>query len=156
MWWLVQAFSPRRWYSPAAVGVLQVSTAHGEHGASTVAALQKAGVDVVILLHAAVVGGGALVPQCPDGGEGTVVDDSLVVMLNDDVFQLVSLDVLAVDFFAGVFALPQGANIEIVIQNTLHGHNGPYRLYFPVVVLPAASLRSRSAIRGVEMPSSVR
>ena len=119
----------------AAVGVLDVPAAHGEHGGAAVAAEQEAGVHVVILLLPPVVGGGAALPQGSSCGEGAVVDDLLVVVLNDDVVQFVPLDFFAVDFPAGVLALAQGADVEVVVQNPLDRHDGPHRLGGPLVLL---------------------
>ena len=109
----------------AAVGVLQVGTAHGEHGAAAVAAEEKAGVGVVVDLYAPVMAGGALLTQGAGGGEGAVVDDGLMVVLEHQVVALVPLDLRAVDLPAGVFALPQRADVEIVVQYALHGDDGP-------------------------------
>ena len=69
--------------------------------------------------------GRALFPQGADGGKGAVVDDGLMVVFNDNVFQLIPLDILTVDFGTGVLALPQGSDVKIVVQNTLHRDNSP-------------------------------
>ena len=120
----------------AAVGVFQIGPAHGEHGGAAVAAEQEAGIHVVVFLHTPVVGGGAALPLGPDGGEGTVVDDGLVVVLDNDVVYLVPLDLLAVDFPAGILALAQGADVEVVVQDALHGNNGPGGLDGAAALLP--------------------
>ena len=99
----------------AGVGGTQIPAAHGKHGAAAVPAEQKTGVHVVVLLHAPVIGGGTLLPEGPGGGKGAVVNDGLVVILNDDVFLLVSLHILAVDLGPGVLGLPESADIKIVV-----------------------------------------
>ena len=48
-----------------------------------------------------------------------------MVVLDDDVLIVVALDLLAVDLGAGVLALPERADVEIIVQNALHGSNGP-------------------------------
>ena len=109
----------------AGVGGAQLAAAHGKHGAAAVTALQKAGIDIVIDLHAAVMAGGALLPQGTGGGKGAVVDDSLMMMLKHQMVALVPFDLGSVDLPAGVFALPQCADVEVVIQNALHRNDGP-------------------------------
>ncbi len=109
-------------------------------GAAAVPAHQEAGVDVVVLLHPAVVGGGALFPQGPGGGEGAVVDDGLVVVFDDDLLLLVPADVLAVDLPPGVLPLPQGADVEVVVQDALDRHDGPDGLHRPAVLLSGGLL----------------
>ena len=101
--------------SAAGVGSFHIFAAHGEHGAAAVAALQKSRVHIVVLFHTPVMGRGALFPQGPGGGEGAVVDDGLVVVFDDDVLVLVPLHILAVDLPPGVFGLPEGANVEIIV-----------------------------------------
>ena len=90
----------------AAVGVLQIGTAHGEHGAAAVAALQKAGVHVVVLLDAPVVRGGSGFPQRPGRRKGPVIDDGLVVVFKDKDLIRRPLDLVAVDLGTGGFPLP--------------------------------------------------
>ena len=109
----------------AGVGGAQIFPAHGEHGAAAVAAEEKAGVNIIVFFHAPVVGSRAFFPERPGDGEGAVIDDGLVVVLNDDVFLLVPAYILAVDFCPGVLCLPQGSDIEIVVQNPLYRDNGP-------------------------------
>ena len=109
----------------AGVGGTQIPAAHGKHGAAAVPAEQEAGVHVIILLHAPVIGGGTLLPEGPGGGEGAVVNDGLVVVLNDDMLLLVPFHILAVDLGSGVFGLAESADIKIVIQNSLHRDDGP-------------------------------
>jgi len=109
------ALEPAPVVGAAAVGVLQIAPAHGEHRAAAVAAEEKAGVDVVVDLHAPVAGTGALLPQGLRCGEGAVVDDGLVVVFKDQLLARVPLPVLAVDLFARVFALPQRADVKIVV-----------------------------------------
>ncbi len=84
-------------------------------------------------------GSGTGLPQGPGGGEGAVVDDGLVV-LDDDVLQLVPAHVLAVDLLMGILPLAQGADIEVVVQNPLHRHNGPSGLDGPLVLRPRRRL----------------
>ncbi len=120
----------------AAVGVLQVPAAHGKHGASAVAALQKAGVGVVVLLLSPVMGGGAGLPQCLGSGKGPVVNNGLVVMLNDNMLHLVPLPVLAVDFLAGVFPLPQRPDVKVVVDDALDGDDGPGPFGRALALLP--------------------
>ena len=116
---------------PAGVGGGEIGAAHGEQRTAAVAALQKAGVHVVVDLHAAIVAAAALFPQRAGDGEGAVVDDGLMVVLDDDVLIVVALDVPAVDLGAGVLALTERADIEIVIQNALHRGDGPGVFGFP-------------------------
>ena len=118
------AFRPRLWYSPQRC-VFEVREAHGEHGTAAVAADEEAGVGVVVDLHAPIAGGGALFPQSAGGGEGAVVDDGLMVVLKHQMVALVPPDLCAVDLPAGILALPQSADVEVVIQNALHRHDGP-------------------------------
>ena len=129
------ALQPPAVVGSAAVGVLDVPAAHGKHGGAAVAALQEAGVGVVVLLLPPIVGGGAALPQGFRCGESAVVDDGLVVVLNDDVLQLVPPHVSAVDLFPGVFALAEGADVEVVVDDALHRDNGPLRPYAALVLL---------------------
>ena len=117
---------------PAGVGGGQVRAAHGEQRTAAVAALQKAGVHVVVDLHAAIVAAAALFPQRAGDGEGAVVDDGLMVVLNDDVLIVVAPYIPAVDLGAGVLALPQCADIKIVVENALHRGDGPRVLGLPL------------------------
>lgn len=48
-----------------------------------------------------------------------------MMVFNDNVFSVIALDFLAVDFGAGILALPQGADVEVIVQDTLHRHNCP-------------------------------
>jgi len=73
----------------AGIGRLHIAAAGGKHGAAAVPALHEAGVDVVVLFHAPVVGGGSLFPERPGNGEGAVVDDGLVMIFDDDMLGLV-------------------------------------------------------------------
>ena len=109
----------------AGVGRAQIPAAHGKHGTAAVTALQKAGVHIVIDFLPAVVVGRALFPQGANGGKGAVVDDGLMVVFNNNVFQLIPLDILTVDFGTGVLALPECADVKIIVQNTLHRDNSP-------------------------------
>ena len=54
-----------------------------------------------------------------------------MVVLNDNVLALVPPDLLAVDLRAGVLALSERSNIEVVIQNALHRDDGPCVLGVP-------------------------
>ena len=112
----------------AGVGGGQVAAAHGKHRASAVTALEEAGVDVVVLLDAAVVGAGAAFAQRARGGKGAVVDDGLVVVFDDDVLAFVPRHVLAVDLDAGGLALTECADVEVIVEDALHGHDRPRAL----------------------------
>ena len=125
------AFQSTTVIRPAGVGGRQIAPAHGKHRTAAVAALQKAGIHVVIDLDAAIVITAALFPQSDGDGEGAVVDDGLMVVLDDDVLIVVALDLLAVDLGAGILALPERADIKIVVQNALHRGNGPGVFGFP-------------------------
>ena len=48
-----------------------------------------------------------------------------MMVLNDDVLIVIAFDLLAVDLGAGVLALPQRADIKIIVENALHGGDGP-------------------------------
>ena len=112
----------------AGVGGGQVAAAHGKHRASAVTALEEAGVDVVVLLDAAVVGAGAAFAQRARGGKGAVVNDGLVVVFDDDMLAFVPRHVLAVDLDAGGLALTECADIEVIVEDALHGHDRPRAL----------------------------
>ncbi len=90
-------------------------------------------------------GTAALLPEGASGGEGAVVDDGLVVVLDDNLIHGVSLYVPAVDFGPGVLPLAEGTDVEIVIQDPLDGDDGPGWLYRPAAFLagslPAQLLR---------------
>ena len=86
-------------------------------------------------LHAAIVAAAALPAQGTGAGEGAVVDDGLVVILNDNMLAVVSLDLFSVDFGAGILGLPQRADIKIIIQDALHGDDGPVGLDPPLAGL---------------------
>ncbi len=113
-------------------------------------------------------GDGALLPQRFRHGEGAVVEDGRVMLFEHDVLALVQLDVLAVDFCARIFALAEGADIEIVFQNPLNGGDGPFPPDFPAarfaVGLPAQLLgharrrnaRVREVIGDFLVPPAVR
>ena len=55
-----------------------------------------------------------------------------MVVFNDDMLIVVALDVLAVDLGAGVLALPERADIKIVVENALHRGDGPCVLGRPL------------------------
>ena len=142
----------------AGVGGGQVAAAHGKHRASAVAALEEAGVDVVVLLDAAVVGAGTAFAKRARGGEGAVVDDGLVVVFDDDVLAFVPRHVLAVDLDAGGLALTERADVEVIVEDALHGHDRPRALGraagFLAGSLPAHLLghaRRGDALRGQEI-----
>ena len=124
----------------AGVSAPQVAAAHGEHGGPAVPAHQETGVHVVVLLHPPVVGGGALLPKRPGGSKGTVVDDALVVVFDDDLLVHIPAHIPAVDLLSGVLPLPQGADVEVVVQDALDRHNGPGGLHRPLIVLPGGLL----------------
>ena len=48
-----------------------------------------------------------------------------MVVFNDNMLVVVALDLLAVDLGAGVLALPERADVEIIVQNALHRGDGP-------------------------------
>ena len=129
------ALEPAPVIRPAGVGGGEVRAAHGEQRTAAVAALQKAGVHIVVDLDAAIVAAAALFPQGAGDGKGAVVDDGLMVVLNDDVLVVVALDLFAVDLGAGVLALPQRADIKIVVENALHRGDGPCVLGLPLCLL---------------------
>lgn len=98
-------------------------------------------------------GSGAVFPQGFGRGKDPVINDGLVVVLNDDMLQLVPFSVLTIDLLAGIFALAEGADIKIVVDDALDGNNGPGPLGRTLTLL---SRRSRSAMRGVGTFWSVR
>ena len=53
---------------------------------------------------------------------------------------IVALHVLAVDLGAGGLSLAKGADVKIVIEDTLHGDDSPSRLHLPLVFLAAGFL----------------
>ena len=63
-----------------------------------------------------------------------------MVVLDNDVIQLVPADIFAVDLFAGVLALTEGADIEVVVQDALDGDDGPGRLDRAAVLVPGGQL----------------
>ena len=107
----------------------------GKHGTAAVVAPEEARVDIVVNLYAAVVASASLLAQCAGAGEGTVVDDGLVVILDDDVLAVVLLNFFSVDLGAGIFGLAQGADIKVIIQDTLNGNDGPVGLNLALVGL---------------------
>ena len=58
-----------------------------------------------------------------------------MVVFDNDVLVVVALDVPAVDLGAGVLALPQRTDIEIVVENALHRGDGPRVLGLPLGLL---------------------
>ena len=54
-----------------------------------------------------------------------------MMVFNDNMLVVVALDLLAVDLGASVLALPERADVEIIVQNALHGSNGPRVFGFP-------------------------
>ena len=52
-----------------------------------------------------------------------------MVVLKDDMLVCAQFSVRPVDFFAGIFALPQSADIKIVVDNLLDGYNRPFFFY---------------------------
>ena len=99
----------------AGIGGCQIAPAHGEHRTAAVAADEKAGVHVVVDLDPAIVVHRAALAQGTHGRKCAVVDDLLMVVLKDAVLALVQLSVCAIDFYARELALPQRADIKIVI-----------------------------------------
>ena len=68
-----------------------------------------------------------------------------MVVLDDDLLVLVSPHILAVDLCPRKLTLPQCADIEIVVEDSLHSHKRPCSLDFPpgrpALGLPAHLLR---------------
>ena len=122
-----------------------VRTAHRKHRCAAVAALEETRIDVIVFLDTAVVRAGALLPQSAGGRKRAVVDDRLMVVLDNDLFVLVAPDIPAVDLYPGELALPQCADIEIVVKDSLHSHKRPRSLNFPpgrpALGMPAHLLR---------------
>ena len=58
-----------------------------------------------------------------------------MVVFNDDVLVVVAPYILAVDLGAGVLALPERADVEIVVENALHRGDGPRVLGLPLGLL---------------------
>ena len=54
--------------------------------------------------------------------------------------QFIPADILAVDLLAGVLALTEGPDVEIVVQDALHRHDGPGGFDGAVIVLPCGQL----------------
>ena len=117
--------SPATVVGTAGVRTLEILAAHGEHGTAAVAADQKTRVDIVVLFDAAIVRGRALFAQGPGDCERAVVNDRLMMVLDHDLFVLGLPDILAVDLLARVLTLTQRADVKVVVQNTLYGHNRP-------------------------------
>ena len=63
-----------------------------------------------------------------------------MMIFNDDMLSVVTLDVLAVDFCAGVFALSKRTDVEVVVQNSLNGDDCPRGFDLSVVFLPVRFL----------------
>ena len=99
----------------AGIGGRQIAPAHREHRTAAVAADEKPRVHVVVDLDPAIVVCRAAFAQRAHGRKRPVVDDLLMVMLKDAVLALVQFSVCAVDFHARELALPQRADIKIVI-----------------------------------------
>ena len=124
----------------AGVGGLEVAPAEREHGRAAVAALEEAGVDVLVYLDAAIVVLCPLLAQGPDRGEGAVVHDGLVVVFDDDLLHLVAQDVPAVYLGALVFALAQRTDVEVVVEYGLDGDDAPRALHAAVILLALGEL----------------
>ena len=144
------AGTPPAVISTAGISGLHIAAAHGEHGTAAVSAFQKACIHIVVFFHPTVVALGALFPEGPGGGEGAVVNDGRMVVLDDHIVPGVQLDVRSVDFSPGVFPRPEGADIKIVVQNPLNGDNAPIGLCPDFIVLPhgVLSLLFRHPRRG--------
>ena len=110
---------------PADIGRPQIGSAHGKHRTAAAPAVQQSGIGVFVFLYTAVIGAGALCAKLTGDGESTCVHDGLVVVLKDPVFGFVLFDIRTVDGLAGVLALPERTNIEIVIEDALHGDDTP-------------------------------
>ena len=100
-------------------------------------------------------GGGAAIPQSFCRGKSTIVNNFLVVAFNDNVVQLVVFDFFSIDFLPGVFPLTEGADVEVIVDDTLDGHDGPGGLDGPAVFLPSGFFPVPLRHAGVGMPSSV-
>ena len=118
----------------------KVAAAHGKHRAAAVAALEKAGIHIVVYPDAAIMALCALFPQSHGGGKGAGIDDGRVVVFHHDMVAVGAPYILAVDFGAGVFALPQRTDIEIVVQDPLYGDDRTCRLDLTIVCLPLCFL----------------
>ena len=91
---------------------------------------------MVALLYASIVVSAPLCSLCPGDGEGAIVQDGLVVVLKYKLLSVLLLHICAVDFLAGIFALPECANVKVVIQNPLYCGDAPSRFYFPMIFFP--------------------
>ena len=90
--------------SAAAVGFFHVRATYGKHRTTAVAAHKESRIYVFILLLTAIVVFGSAFEQCFDRRNFAVADNCLMVVLDDNMIALVTLDILAVDFFARLFA----------------------------------------------------
>ena len=122
------ALEPPPVIGAASIGVPKVSPAHGEHGTAAVPAHEKTGIGVLVFFYAPVVALGSGFPQLLHDTKVAVADDRLMMVLDDDLLALVLFHILAVDLLAGIFALAQCADVKIIFEYALHGHDGPLRL----------------------------
>ena len=63
-----------------------------------------------------------------------------MVVFNDDLLVLVPEDVPAVDLLPGILSLAQGSDVEVVVQDALHRHNGPVPFDGSIVLLSGGLL----------------
>ena len=108
--------------------------------ASAIATLREAGIHIVVLFHTLVVGGGSLLTKRPGDSEGAVIDDVLVVILVDNCSSSSSFMSASLTFL-GVFSLTEGADVEIIVDNSLNRYDTPFRfcfdsVFFTGLVLP--------------------
>ena len=80
-------------------------------------------------------GSGALLAVFTGDGESAVVDDGLMMVLDDDLLLYIPFDILAVDLCAGVFALTQSTDIEVVVENALYRYDAPFRADIAIILI---------------------
>lgn len=119
-----------------------------KHGASAIATLREAGIHIVVLFHTLVVGGGSLLTKRPGDSEGAVIDDVLVVIFDDNCSSSSSFMSASLTFL-GVFFLTKGADVEIIVDNSLNRYDTPFRfcfdsVFFTGLVLPLLEGAARS------------
>ena len=78
-------------------------------------------------------GGASLLQKLLRDGEGSVIDDRLVVVLEYDVLCRIELHILTIYLFALVFVLSERSDIEVVAEYLRDGDDAPRFLHLALI-----------------------
>ena len=99
-------------------------------------AFQKARIDIIVLSYSYIklLPPGPHVPHSLNSSKISLRDDSLMVILNDNLIVWLNLHIFAIDFLSGVLPLSKRTNIKIVLQYVLDGNDSPLRAALSLIL----------------------